>query len=945
MKKLYFLLLALMIVFGFSSDKPSSRALFVLPKGITEQDYQQNTLIIKIRAAKQTARVMANMKSSLSRSGVSISRIEAVFPNVEQEGNLLTNPTIVPGFSAENYFRVQYQGAMTIDKVINTLLKDAAIEYAEPSYIYSTVLVPNDPRYANQFFLPQVKAPQAWDILHDASGVIIGIVDTGSEITHEDLAANIYLNPQDPINGVDDDGDGYVDNYHGWDLCGAQAAAMVDDNDPNVKSAPADHGVHVSGIAAGVSNNMLGIASIAGNAKLLIVKAGPDDKATSIYKGYEGIKYAADHGAHIINCSWGGPGGGQFGQEMVNYAISKGCLVVAAAGNSANDTPLYPAAFEGVLAVANVEYNDVKGQYSNYGTYVDISAPGQGILSTTFNNSYTAYSGTSMAAPLVASAAALVKAKYPSMSGLEIGELLRVTADDIDSQNPNYQGLLGKGRLNVYRALTESGPSVRYQNLKIEDDGLGNRAKGTVFSVQFDLKNFLNTVNGLSVTLTANSPYVQILDGHLDVGALNHGESKSNIGPIRVKVLDNAPDNLAVIFTLSYTGNAGAYQDTEHFKLQVALDYLNVTVNEISTSFTSNGRVGYSRASAEGGLGFMYKGENMLYECALMIGKSSNQVSNNARYESGSNDDFNRLQTAALVAGSEAAFEAKSVFADQNSANPIGLELSSKLLAFNETGRNKFVIVEYEIENKGANDLEGIYPGLFTDWDLDDAAFNATEWNTDVQMAYVYAKKNSAYPYAGIVLLNPKALPSYYPMSYQVANDPQQDGKFTTAEKYTSLSSGIKSQGLGHDIANGYDVMFTVGSGPYRIAKQKKIKVAYAFVAGDNLDDLLVAAKQAKLAYNEWLSKEVPASFFLMQNYPNAAKDYTTISFGLPQKALVQLSLYDVSGRRLQKWIDREYAAGSYEYKASVFGLRSGVYIYELKAGNQRLQRKMLVVK
>jgi len=949
MKKNYLLVLVLFILFAFKQDNgqlPLSKTKFKLPIGVTEKDYLPNTLVIKFKAGTKLDVSTQSAEKQLNAQGVSSVVLEPIFnesSNVE-----LRSVDGKSAFHAESYYRAKYAGSASIESVINTLLQDQNIAYAEPSYIHTTSYTPNDLSYGTQFYLPQVKAPQAWDVLKNSSNVIIGIVDSGSEVTHQDLAGNIYLNTADPINGVDDDGDGYIDNYYGWDLCGQSASTMIPDNDPNVKSAAADHGVHVSGIASAVSDNNIGVASIAYNAKLLIVKTGADDNPTSIYKGYEGIKYAADKGAHIINCSWGGVGGGQFGQEIVNYAISKGCLVIAAAGNSGNDIPVYPAAFDGVLAVANLDQNDIKSGASNYGTYVDISAPGAGIYNTIYGNAYGYKSGTSMAAPLVASAAALLKTKYPNYSGLQIGELLRTTADPINNKNPNYANLLGRGRLNVYRALTEAGASVRYQQLTISDQSLGNRAPGTEITLQFALKNFLIPITGLNVNVTSNSPFVQIVNPNINVGNINSLETKTGITPIKVKVLANAAENHKLTFTLNYSANAGAYTDAESFETIVALDYLNVAVNQISTTLTSNGRVGYSKANATAGLGFIYKNENMLYEAALLIAKSETQVMNNARTDNYYSDDFRKQQTASVVANSTAPFEGTSIFTDAAANNPIGLKVLSRVWAFNTVTDDKYVLVEYEIMNTSNADLENIYTGLFTDWDLDESSTNATEYNGPNKTAYVYAKKNAAYPYAGIRLLNHSAAPAYYPLSYQVPNSFLSDNVFNTSEKYKTLTSGVQSVGLGHNTANGYDVMFTLGSGPYKIPKNQSIRIAYAFLAGDTKSELNTIGDAAQVKYAEVGKKPIsiiPTEYALGQNYPNQAKAFTYIPVDLPEKTKVDLTIYDVLGRKIKKVTEGTLDAGAYQFYVDVSNLASGIYTYKINTPSYKKAKKMIVAK
>ncbi len=953
MKNLRYIFL-LLCLFSFKQEDPilpNKVGKFNLAKGVTAKDYLPNTIIVKFKSAggNQQAKIASNVTKQLNVSGVVINKLSKMFASTlaDSEINLQkANPKI----DLTGIYVAIYSGNESITTVINMLLADPQILYAEPSYVYHTTYVPNDASYGNQLYLPQVKAPQAWDVLKNASNVIIGIVDSGSDLQHEDLAANIYRNTADPVNGLDDDGDGFIDNYQGWDFVGNSAATMTADNNPDVTSDTTDHGVHVSGLASAVTDNGKGVASIAFNAKLLIVKVGADNNARSIYRGYEGIKYAADHGAKIINCSWGGPGGGQFGQQMIDYAVAKGCLIVAAAGNDNTETPDYPAAFDGVLSVASLTSTDRKSSFSNYGFTVDIAAPGSSILNTVNGNRYANYSGTSMASPLVASAAALVKAKYPSYTGLQIGEVLKVTADPIDAVNASFVGKLGQGRLNVLRAITETAYSVNYQNLSINDQTNGSRAAGDVISLKFDLKNFLAPVSGLNVNITSNSAFVQVLDPNIAAGNLASLENKTNLAAVRVKILPNAPQNQDVIFKLTYTGNSGAYTASEQFTITVALDYLNITANKISTTFTSNGRVGYSKADAVNGLGFIYKDENMLYEGALIIASSAIQVSNNARETTTYSEDFASQITAAKQAGTQAAFEANATFTDNNSTNPLKVSVKSTMLAFSQAPDDKYVIVQYEIFNKNTTALQGIYTGLFTDYDLDESSANATEYNASTKTAYVYAKKNTSYPYAGVKLLTSLAPAAYYPLSYQIAGNFLADNNFTKAEKYQTLSSGIFANGLGQNTTNGNDVMFVTGTGPYNIPINGSIKVAYAFIAGDNLTDMLNTGTAAQTKYNTLAIAVIPpviipTSFLLNQNYPNPAKDKTEISFSLTIKTVVTLTITDVSGKLITTLLNETRNAGQYNLTADVSKLQTGIYLYNLKADGFKKTLKMIVVK
>ncbi|MEJ5994375.1 S8 family serine peptidase [Pedobacter sp. Du54] len=956
MKKLYPFLLFLFILLAFKQEDPKSlatRAKFVLPKGVNAKDYLPNTLIIKFKksANKQVNSIASSAKIALTANGVSIISLNKLFSNeTKTVGTQALAQGSLPDLS--DLYVARYEGNKNITAVINALLKDEQILYAEPSYVYRTSFVPNDASFSLQTYFTKLQVTQAWDVLKDASSVIIGIVDSGSDLQHEDLAGNIYVNAGDPVNGIDDDKDGYIDNYFGWDFVGNSASTMIADNNPDVTSDSTDHGVHVSGIASAVSNNAKGVASIAFNAKLMIVKTGADNNATSIYKGYEGIKYAADHGAKIINCSWGGPGGGQFGQEMIDYAVAKGSLVIAAAGNESTEDPSYPAAYKGVFSVASVNNSDIKSSFSNYGYTVDISAPGSSIYNTLNANKYGSLSGTSMATPMVASAAALVKAKYPSYNGLQIGEVLRTTADPIDNLNPTFANKIGKGRLNVFNALTQTTSSVRYQQITVNDQTGGSRAPGNDITLNLDLKSFLAPISGLTVGISSTSQYVQVLDPTISVGNMATLETKENIGPIRIKILGTAPQNNDVTFKLTYSGTnvGGSFTDSEFILVTVNLDYLNITVNKVSTTLSSNGRVGFSKGDAAGGLGFIYKDEPMLYEAALMIGKSATQVSNNARNDGNYSEDFGKLISASKVGGTTAAFEGVATFSDEKATNPIGLKVKSRMLAYASAPDDKYVIVEYVITNTSSTALQGIYTGMFTDWDLDEASSNATQYDAATKTAYAFARKNADYPYAGVKLLTNTAPALYYPMSYQLTGDPLADNKFTVAEKYQALSSGIKATSLGTS-GNGYDIMYSIGTGPYNIAASGSITVAYAFISGDNLTDLLNSGNAALTKYSTLPNNTTdPTSgelggFLLKQNYPNPAKSLTNIPFNLAEKSLTKLTVTNVNGKVIQTLVNEILNAGSYSVPFNLTKLDPGVYFYELRAGSYRKTLKLMVVK
>lgn len=342
-------------------------------------------------------------------------------------------------------FMIEFDDYLKIEQFIKELEVMKCVEYAEKVPLYKHFLTTNDPNYSSQWHLTKINAQGAWNYFSTGSTVVVAVVDDAVKRDHPDLAPNLWVNPGEiPGNGIDDDGNGYIDDVNGYDIGSG-------DNNPNPPTTAYEHGTHVSGIISAASNNGIGISSIGFSCKLMCVKA--TNQPTTISSGYQGVTYAAANGANVINMSWGGPGGGTTGQNVINYAISKGSILVAASGNDNVQTLFYPAAYTGVVSVSATNSADKKASFSNYGTWIKISAPGENILSTTIDNSYGYMSGTSMASPLVAGLLGLMKSLNPTMPNSAIINCLYSTAQNIDSQNPSYIGKLGAGRINASAAM------------------------------------------------------------------------------------------------------------------------------------------------------------------------------------------------------------------------------------------------------------------------------------------------------------------------------------------------------------------------------------------------------------------------------------------------------------------------------------------------------------
>lgn len=347
-------------------------------------------------------------------------------------------------------YEIQFTDIYNAKKIMEIIKSLPEIEYAELVPYDELDLTPNDAYYSTQWHLPKINAAGAWNYFSAGSQRTVAIVDNAISRSHVDLNANIWVNPgETPSNGVDDDGNGYIDDINGWDVAD-------NDNNPDPPNTSFDHGTHCSGDASAVTNNSTACAAIGWSVKIIAVKAtGNADSPTSVTAGYSGITYAAAANADVISLSWGGTSSSQSAQNVINAAWNAGSVIVAAAGNSGVNQSHYPAAYNNVIAVASTGTTDVKSSFSNYGTWVDVCAPGENIRSTVPTNAYAYMSGTSMATPIVAGLLGLMKSLNPNITPSQMVTCLTSTCDNIYSISGNaaYNGLLGSGRINANNAM------------------------------------------------------------------------------------------------------------------------------------------------------------------------------------------------------------------------------------------------------------------------------------------------------------------------------------------------------------------------------------------------------------------------------------------------------------------------------------------------------------
>jgi len=462
--------------------------------GLVSVQFEDNVRLDNIsKAASGAPRIgVASIDAAMEQFDVSAAK--AIFPWRKQK------PAMNSGLvDLTRFYELQFPEDVPVQNVIDALMQDPSVRVAEPVWAIPQLATPNDPLWSNQWAMeppgPDGRFYDAWDIETGSREVVVGVIDGGYNWSHLDLNENTWINPgedldgdryvfdTDDLNGVDDDGNGVIDDLIGYDFLsgiGMSVAPGEDgaapDPDPNDFGG---HGTHVSGIIAALNNNLRDVTGAAGGwygghrsfggVRIMALRAGAEGSdglgrlnSTNIATAMD---YAVMMGVDILNNSWGG-GNSSAVIAAMNNAIANGVTVVKAAGNDNCDCPDgYSTAVPELLQVASTTDSDLRSGFSNFGVWVDVSAPGSSILSTysvAFSPTTATLGGTSMASPMAAGLAALIKSMMPSLTRAQVDSIVMATTDNIDGINdPIYTGRLGTGRINAFTALS-SLPNAKF---------------------------------------------------------------------------------------------------------------------------------------------------------------------------------------------------------------------------------------------------------------------------------------------------------------------------------------------------------------------------------------------------------------------------------------------------------------------------------------------------
>lgn len=894
--------------------------------------------------------------------------VNLIAKSEKKTNNLLSIPK-VSKYNLSALLLVEYSSSINPEIAAKKLQYLDFIEYIEPVYKYELCYHPNDSMLGQQYYLDNVRAFSAWDVINtanlpDSQQVVIGIIDTGVDFYHPDLMDNLFINPGEDgldkdfnskrANGIDDDGNGYIDDWRGWDFVSATGAGG-----DNLPLPGHYHGTHVAGICAAVQNNVGGIAGTAIRAKYLPVKIGKDDSnSRTIESGMDGILYAAVMGCDVINCSWGGTGFSKAAQEVVWSATDMGSLIVAAAGNNGQDAEFYPAAYDGVISVSATDMGDTATSFTNYNFSVDVAAPGYRILSTLPNDNYDSWNGTSMASPVASGVAAMIRLMKPELTAIEAGEVLKVSTDNIDTLNPNYNSKLGFGRVNAYNALTKTKlQSINVTNITIKDeDGNGSFMPNEKMEVSFDVANILDSINNLKVRVRSNpNEYLQIDFEQvvITIGDLANKQIKQKIGPIRFTLPEDTPYNYPIEIELMFFDNKGYVYNTG-LNIVANQTYMTFDKNNLLMTISSSGNIGYNDyPNNVQGLGCIYNDTKLLFEGAFMVGRGKNKLSDVARDEYGdyANSDFFIENRIHITDSNSTAIVSNCAFNDNTIArkleNYANVTIAQTNYQYNLQDVDNVVFVQLDMINDGRFS-DSLFLGYFFDWDIgirseDDQCI----WDRENQYGVFESTSDAKDPFVGVKLL------SNHRVNFFAMDNDSEDEKypgiydgFTKAEKWLTMTNGIL-----RDTSKVNDASMVISAGPISLRQNDTSRVTYAIFAADTREKLDETAKkcvefaQANLItepnYESYVKVDALKNIFPNPAYTNEMKVY----FALKEESDVSFKLYDFVGKEVYTKSLLDLGQGRHYVTLTPENIAPGAYVLIIESKSLRISKKVIFVR
>jgi len=850
--------------------------------------------------------------------------------------------------------------------------------------------------------LSAMSVREAWRMGYNGAGRLVCNFDTGVDGHHPALASNWRGN-----NG------------------GSLSACWFDPLQSDFPKDDKGHGSHTMGIMVGITDDdTIGVAFGAEWIAAAVIDRGRTFSQT-IADILAAFQWAVDPDGNpetvndvpdVINNSWGIPAGfkpacDQTFWNAIDNTENAGVAVIFAAGNEGPNpstlrTPAdrisSPTNSFSVGAVDAQSFGYPVANFSSRGPSAcdnqtikpEVCAPGVNIYSCYKNGEYRLMSGTSMAAPFISGAVAILRQYNPDATVEQIKQALLESCTDLgpSGEDNNY----GRGMINVKRAL-EILPKPNRPNLYLVDFHMNEGdapQPGDLVNLVVDLKNSGNAVSGVSGTLSTSDSLVQLWSNSIFLGSVERDEEVSNSdSPLQVKFNQNIPSGRKVEMVLHLTGQAPLYDAEIKFTIIVGnlppFSLGEMNVGDFIFTLSNFGQYGLGDGSFNplGGKGFKYPrdGRDNLYEAAFLIGTNTDQVSDGARGGDGKTpgQDFEVLPGGELTIQSPGGIsdqEGFCKFSDLRATNPLGLEIIQKSFAYADPVNDDYLILQYTIKNVNSLPVNNFYAGLFFDWDisLGSSGDDQIGWDSTRGVYYQFDPQSQIY-----LCLLPLSNGNHF--AYQIDNPMWLYDGFSKQEKYQYLSGqALRSTSQALSASEGKDWSQMVSVGPLTLSSQESTVVAFAVVGGTGLNELITNLSSAKAKYDGMCTgieddeekPNIPSRFILSQNYPNPFNPVTVIAFELkPENPIagaslspeknnesfkpqaeqfssipVSLRIYNIRGELVKTLLEDDLSPGRYEFTWDGTGqngekVASGVYLYNLQTPQSQTSRKMILLK
>lgn len=788
------------------------------------------------------------------------------------------------------------------------------IECAAPWCVAQLLGEPNDPQRDKQAMLAVIKVFEAWDVEDGSDTIVIGISDSGLMQLHEDLTDAIAARRGEiPDNGIDDDDNGYVDDYRGYNFC-AELGMSTRGNTVH----PSDsHGSGVGGIVGATVNNSVGIAGVANQCKIFPLRTMPDNVRGIVY-GYESLLYCAVNNIDVVNCSWGSQSRSCIDADVIAYTIARGTAVVAAAGNHGLPVPFFPASYRGVLGVGVVNARDDVIAMSGHGPTVDVMAPGHDTWTTGNDGGYMGFCCTSGSSPIAAAIVALVRSRHPELSPLEACAVVRESVDPspwfyvpptIDTM------LLPRGRVNALRAVTAEPSaivSVVYDTVHFgalsgaQRWGLGDTLNVTPWVINV-MGDWRITRMRVKAVVGDSADAVEVLNSDIAMSLQLRPQQRTSLPDLRMRITRTSDDIVYAIIDLEgELTSGGAIARRIIVPVTPAPAFATLANNDVRLSIGDRGRIGNTDLNRGQGDGFSYRRWcGQLYEGALMI-TANDRVVDGARALRGINDHFRAAKPFL------APFPNRAVLTDADAPDSVRIGVEVELnVALNPDAA--VIVIDATLTNTSDTALHNCGIGWFYDWDLGSQPSKNTTWS-DESGCWI-ASIDSLSP---VVALNVySSVSDAVPVLNSIDNTTTYNG-FSQARKQWLLTSPVPvTYDSVNDVSTVVGMRFTNPIPPGHRRMFRHVIVMDTSTLG------VITLRNRGYPVNpaDSVFTDEPGTPF-----PVPATDYIYIPSGSITVSPATFAVYDAQGRRVDEVTFETVAGGQILVVLNVSRLPSGVY-------------------